>query len=573
VQSDPNGFADIKASYLLINSTLNGVGAVYARYDAVANKLYLRNDANTAWSGGHAPGSSGTIENSRAMLYCSETAVSGSGDALTIAWRLEMKPAMAGRSCLAWLYASDAANLYTGFEKRGEVIFGGAPANVSLEPNSGKLPASQPVTFTTVQTDPNGFDDIKASYLLINSTLSGVGAAYAWYDAVEDKLYLRNDANTAWSGGCAPGSTDTIENSRVKLRCSGTAVSGSGEAVTIRWSLEMKPPMVGQNQAIWLYAADIANQNTGFEKKGEVSFGGPPANVSLEPSAGDSLLGGTKTALTATYADPDGSSDIRGAYLVLNTALSSFRGISLWYDEDGDKLYLRDDTDTAWLGGAAPGSDVVIQNSYCKLYCADTTIGRNGGNLSVKWMLEPKAPVMGRTLKSWMYVLDSASLADGWDQKWVYTIGVPNLNVSVVPINSSVPAGQDVEITATCLAPHGKAATSSYLLLNASGTGSDSIYFGYDGPANKMYLRNDANTAWLGGYAPGSANTISNRLVVINCANSSAAMADNELQIRWSLTPAPDAAGRSFGVRMYTMDTAGLTDGWDLMGTLTFAGP
>jgi hypothetical protein len=50
-------------------------------------------------------------------------------------------------------------------------------------------------------------------------------------------------------------------------------------------------------------------------------------------------------------------------------------------------------------------------------------------------------------------------------------------------------------------------------------------------------------------------------------------MADNELQIRWSLTPAPDAAGRSFGVRMYTMDTAGLTDGWDLMGTLTFAGP
>ncbi len=571
VQSDPNGFRDIKASYLLINSTLTGVGGVYARYDAAANKLYLRNDANTAWSGGHAPGSSGTVENSRAILYCSETAVSGSGDALTIGWRLEMKPTMAGRSCLAWLYASDAANLYTGFEKRGEVSFGGAPANVSLDPNSGKLPASQLVTFTTVQTDPNGFDDIKASYILINSTLSGVGAAYAWYDAVANKLYLRNDANTAWSGGCAPGATDTIENSRVKLHCSETAVSGSGDTLTIGWRLEMKPPMVGQNQAIWLYAADIANQNTGFEKKGEVSFGGPPANVSLEPSAGDSLLGGAKTALTATYADPDGSSDIRGAYLVLNTALSSFRGISLWYDEDGDKLYLRDDMDTAWLGGAAPGSDVVIQNSYCKLYCAETTIGRNGGNLSVRWMLEPKAPVMGRTLKSWMYVLDSASLADGWDQ--IYTIGVPDLNVSVVPINTSVPAGQEVMITATCLAPRGKAATSSYLLLNASGTGSDPIYFGYDGPANKMYLRNDANSAWLGGYEPGSANTISNRFVAINCANSSAAMADNQLEIRWSLTPLADAAGRSFGVRMYTMDTGGLADGWDLMGTLTFAGP
>ena len=31
----------------------------------------------------------------------------------------------------------------------------------------------------------------------------------------------------------------------------------------------------------------------------------------------------------------------------------------------------------------------------------------------------------------------------------------------------------------------------------------------YSASVNRLYLRNNANTAWLGGFAPGSANTIS----------------------------------------------------------------
>ncbi len=79
------------------------------------------------------------------------------------------------------------------------------------------MPAGQQTTFTTVQRDPNGYADLKCSYLLINNAVSGVGAVYAWYDATTNKLWLRNDDNSAWLGGYAPGSPNVLENARAKL--------------------------------------------------------------------------------------------------------------------------------------------------------------------------------------------------------------------------------------------------------------------------------------------------------------------------------------------------------------------
>ena len=281
-----------------------------------------------------------------------------------------------------------------------------------------------------------------------------------------------------------------------------------------------------------------------------------------------------KTTLQAACSDADGNADIRNSYLVLNTTLSSYRGISLWFDAASNKLYLRNDLNTAWTGGHAPGTaGAVLENSYCRIDCAPTTVARDGNNLRVNWSIEPKESVLGKTLKAWMYVVDAAGATDGWDEMASYVIGADGLNVSVSPIGTSIAAGTPLLLTTRSLAPNGMAATSAYLLLNTSLSAAQAAYLYYDGPSNKLWLRNDSGSAWLGGYAPGSANSISNNLVTVNCAASSAVMVGSQLEVNWSLTPKPSAAPRTYSAWMYTLDTTGLKDGWDLMGTLAVAAP
>lgn len=384
---------------------------------------------------------------------------------------------------------------------------------------------------------------------------------------------MRDDGDTAWLGGFAPGSANTIENSRVKVLCEQTAVNGAGNSLTVNWRLQIKPAMLGRKCSVYVYAADRSGLNTGFEKKGEVLFDQAPVNDALDPHGVNALAAGMTTILRAKYADADGCEDIRGAYLVVNTALSSFRGISLYYDVAANKLYLRDDLNTAWLGGFEPGqAGAVMQNGYCKVDCGATTVDRSGDTLQVNWSIEPKASTHARAMKAWMYVADASGVTDGWDEMAAFTIGAEGLNISLRPSAAVAAVGETIALTGNCWAPGGPASTTTYLIINTTRTGADGVYLYYEGSNNLLYLRNDANSSWLGGFAPGSVHTISNGLVTLDCAGSSVDVAGDQIEVRWSLRFNGNAAGRSMTAWMYTLDTAGQSDGWDEMGTLTVSG-
>ena len=570
---DPEGFEDIRDCRILLNTELSGANGIFIYFDIAKNRVYLRSDNNTAWLGGYAPGTPNTIENGRCRVYCAGTSLRGSGTRLTVTLQAYVKAGVAGKILKEWLYAGDKAGAGYGWNQAGALyMVAPAPMNTSVSPSSGRVSAPGWTTITTAQYDPNGFADIRSSYLLINSSFTGLGAVYVWYDAVEDLLYLRNDANTGWLGGFAPGSENIISNGRADLDCAATTVQGSAETLTVGWRVNIRPPQPEWACGAWMYAADTAGLNSGFEKKGDIVFDQAPTNASLEPAAGDALSVGQPSLLTAKHTDPSGAADIRGAYLVLNTTLSSFRGVSLWYDAGADRLWLRNDLNTAWLGGIAPGTaGGVIENGYCTIDCAGTTVERSGADLVVNWKIEPKASLRGKALGSWMYCVDAAGLSDGWDQMTTYTIG-SHLNVSLTPSSGEIPAQQPLSLTAECLVPNGAAATSTYLLLNTTVTAANGVYLYYDGPGNRLYLRDDAGSAWLGGFAPGSANTIANSLVTVNCAGTTVQSADGRMRVAWSLE-FKAAAARQFTVWMYTSDTAKLTDGWDTMGVLKVVNP
>jgi hypothetical protein len=60
------------------------------------------------------------------------------------------------------------------------------------------------------------------------------------YNAAKDKLWMRTDDGSAWFGGCAPGSANTMENSQAIVSCSLTTVQGSGDTLSVKWAIEFK---------------------------------------------------------------------------------------------------------------------------------------------------------------------------------------------------------------------------------------------------------------------------------------------------------------------------------------------
>jgi hypothetical protein len=92
-----------------VNGTLTGANGLWAGYDAVTNKLYLKSDNGGTWLGGFAPGSPNVISNSQGSLDCANTTVTRSGNILTVRFRLTASGAWANTSRKVWLKVYDQA--------------------------------------------------------------------------------------------------------------------------------------------------------------------------------------------------------------------------------------------------------------------------------------------------------------------------------------------------------------------------------------------------------------------------------------------------------------------------------
>ncbi len=141
------------------------------------------------------------------------------------------------------------------------------PQAGTIIPSLGTSSPNQAVSFTTTYSDPDGWQNIKQCYLLINNSIAFRNCFYGYYDQNTGKLYLRNDANTVWLGGYIPGSSSIIQNSYVSLDCSKTIVSGSGNTITINWNITFKSKFIGFKKT-YLKVIDDKNAYNGWLQKG-----------------------------------------------------------------------------------------------------------------------------------------------------------------------------------------------------------------------------------------------------------------------------------------------------------------
>jgi hypothetical protein len=121
-----------------------------------------------------------------------------------------------------------------------QVRVNAAPTLGTIVPSSGWDWTEVTVYFETSWLDPNGWADLKQCYFHIGASPSLANNVTLMYNAAKDKLWLRDDSGTFWTGGYAPGSANFLENSQARVFCALTTVQRSGDRLSVTWAIEFK---------------------------------------------------------------------------------------------------------------------------------------------------------------------------------------------------------------------------------------------------------------------------------------------------------------------------------------------
>jgi uncharacterized repeat protein (TIGR01451 family) len=119
-----------------------------------------------------------------------------------------------------------------------------------------------------------------------------------------------------------------------------------------------------------------------------------PQLGTVDPSSGSGPTGAT-TYFTTTWTDANGWQDLKRCYFHIADSPSIVGNVTLLYNAAKDRLWLRSDDGSTWLGGCAPGTDSTIENSQATLYCKKTREQGAGDTLGVRWAIEFKSGYTG----------------------------------------------------------------------------------------------------------------------------------------------------------------------------------
>jgi len=279
--NDPKGYADLAVVDILINNSLNGIGACYVAFapaSATSGSLYLVDDAG---DGGYANGSpmalpsSGTLQNSQCTIAGTGSSVSASGNTVTLTLAIAFSSSFSGNKIVNVASRSDTQN--SGWQPLGTWNVPGpaltGPAAGGVAP-ARSTTMSQTYAFTF--TDTNGHGDLAVLDILTNNFLDGTAACYVAFvpaSATSGYLYLVDDVG---DGGYATGSpislpsSGTLQNSQCTISGAGSSVSASGNTLVLNLDLTFSSSFAG-NQVFYLAARNSSTGNSGWQAVGSVT--------------------------------------------------------------------------------------------------------------------------------------------------------------------------------------------------------------------------------------------------------------------------------------------------------------
>jgi hypothetical protein len=246
--TDPKGWADITETRVLLNSTLSAVNGCYVFYEPAQNAMYLENEAGTGKSGAVTPGSQSSVSFGGCTLNGAGSSVSTSGFAMTVNY------ALSGMGGNIYLLASNSSGSY-GWNQVGS--WTSVPTGISLSPNSG---SGQTQAFTAVYYDRLGASDIGTARILFGPSVTP-NYCYVQYNPAANAMYLYGSSTAV-----TPGSSASVSNSYCTLSGSGSAVSKSGNDLTLTYALSFSSSFTG-GQNVYLLAGNNS-QSSGWVQLG-----------------------------------------------------------------------------------------------------------------------------------------------------------------------------------------------------------------------------------------------------------------------------------------------------------------
>jgi hypothetical protein len=248
--------------------------------------------------------------------------------------------------------------------------------------------------FSATYSDDNGVDDLNYVYLRLNAYLPVMLDAV--YCLPTNRLYLRGADGTSLLGGFAPGSANVITAANGTLDCAKVTVSKSGNSLTVNWCLTAAGGLAGNNQ-LFVRAVDRGGRDSGYLQPGgggwTITGNEAPTDGPVAPPAQPTAAGAYAT-FTSSYSDPNGATNLKFVYLVLN-ADDAARRLELIYVPEQNRLFVRGDNGLSLLGGCAPGAAMVISNSRGSLDCAGTTVTRTADTITVNWRVAASSALAG----------------------------------------------------------------------------------------------------------------------------------------------------------------------------------
>lgn len=566
--SDANGVSDLRTVSVLVNGRVAGENALYAAYSSYSNNLYLRRADNSAWLEPVQLGSAGILDNGYARLDASRTTVGRSGNDLTVSWVLSPGERMSGALHNVYLEAQDTKSALAPWTNRGQWVVNRPATAGPVQEAGGVARTGMPTAINSSYSDPDGLGDVQTGQLMVNTQLAGAGSVWLRYDALNRKLYLRNADNTGWLGPITAGVAGRLDNGRAVLDGASTKVSRTDSALHIRWGVVFSQSFSGREYNLYSVASDRATSEFSLPwvGSGTYSVSAVPRAVEVSPAAGRSVPGARVTHI-ARYRDADGAGHIREALLLVNTRVAGVSAVYALYNPQSNKLYLRDDANTGWLGGLTPGGSGTVSNAQATLVASGTAVSRSGTDLVVRWSLLYQEAYSGKVYNAYLTARDAAGVAGPWTRLGTWTVNRVPVTTSVSPRNSSSHSGAATTYAAT----YGDGDGAGNLLavrylVNSTATWKNGVSVSYNVRQNRLYMQ-DAEGHWIGGVAPGASRKVSTTYGTLDAAKTTVSRSGDTITVQWNLTFASGMRNRTLYQYLYASDLAGGLRGYTAMGS------
>jgi len=139
-----------------------------------------------------------------------------------------------------------------------------------------------------------------------------------------------------------------------------------------------------------------------------------PTVGTLDPASIAGLPVGEPQTFTATYSDANGAADLKWANLLINTRVTGVGAVHLRYDENLNRIYLRDVASTTWGRGGILGTvGGTLENENVVVDLARSSVQKAGTTLTLTPSLSFKSAFLGQK-NVYLRATDDGGLASAW---------------------------------------------------------------------------------------------------------------------------------------------------------------